>query len=408
MEKITYKIIIIFVGLPASGKSYTSSHIKQYLQWLGYNVKIFNCGDYRRQISGGGQDANFFNHNNKDNLKLRELFFNYSIFDLNTFFNLKGGDIGILDATNSTKVRRNKIVNFFSNFSYQKKIIFIENITSDQKIIDANILFKTMSPDYKKFSLQDMKSDFQKRLDYYKNIYETILDDENLNYIKIYNCGNKITFNNIYGFVETLLLNYLVNFRVHKRKIYISRHGESLYNLELRIGGNPDLSEDGYKYAEKIYKHISLNYKKDDIIIFTSNLKRTKLTAKWFINNGYNVKHRDILNEIDGGVCEHMTYEDIREKMPHLFNERKKDKFYFKYPEGESYYDLIIRLREFILEINRIEKPILIICHNAIVRTIYSYFFSIPYHEIPHLDVPLHELNCIENDKYMYSKKKII
>ena len=34
------------------------------------------------------------------------------MFDLNTYFIVKGGDIGILDATNSTKKRRNKIIKF--------------------------------------------------------------------------------------------------------------------------------------------------------------------------------------------------------------------------------------------------------------------------------------------------------
>jgi 6-phosphofructo-2-kinase/fructose-2,6-biphosphatase 2 len=408
MEKINYKIIIVFVGLPASGKSYTSFHIKQYLTWLGYNIQIFNCGNYRRKISGGGQDSSFFDNSNKENLKSRELYFNSTMFDLNTFLNLKNGDIGILDATNSTKERREKIINFFSNLYYEKKIIFLENITTDKEIIEQNILFKSNSPDYNNFSLEDMKSDFKKRLNYYEKRYDTISDEEKINYVKIYDCGSKVTFSNIYGYIETLLLNFLVNFRVSQKKIYISRHGESLYNLESRIGGDPDLTEEGYKYADKLYKHISLHYKKDDIIIFTSNLNRTKMTAKWFIKNGYNVKHREILNEIDGGICEHMTYEDIQKKMPRIFDERKKDKFLFKYPEGESYADLIIRLKEFILEINRIEKPILIICHNAIVRTIYSYYLNIPHKEIPYLDIPLHKLNCIENDKYFYSKKNIL
>ena len=407
MEKIDYKIIIVFVGLPASGKSYTSTHIKQYLTWLGYNINIFNCGNYRR-LSGEYQSANFFDHNNKSNMKKRDMYFYRAMFDLNTFLKVKNGDIGILDATNTTKNRREKILNFFSKFDYNKKILFLENITSDEKIINENILFKSNSPDYINYSLEDMKADFKKRLEYYRNIYESINDEENLNYIKIYNCGSKVTFNNIYGYIETLLLNYLINFRVCKKKIYISRHGQSLYNIESRIGGDPDLTDEGIKYADKLYKYISFHYKKEDIVIFTSNLKRTKRTAKYFINNGYQVKHREILNEIDGGICENMTYSEIKEKMPDIFNKRKENKFLFKYPQGESYSDLIIRLKEFILEINRIEKPILIICHNAIVRVLYSYFLNIKHQDIPYLEIPLHKLNVIENDKYLYTRKEII
>ncbi len=60
MDKLNYKLIIVFVGLPASGKSYTSIHIKKYLTWLGYNIKIFNCGNYRRQLSNKFHNAEFF------------------------------------------------------------------------------------------------------------------------------------------------------------------------------------------------------------------------------------------------------------------------------------------------------------------------------------------------------------
>ena len=35
-------------------------------------------------------------------------------------------------------------------------------------------------------------------------------------------------------------------------RIVISRHGESLYNLEQRIGGNPSLSESGHKYGVEL------------------------------------------------------------------------------------------------------------------------------------------------------------
>ena len=49
-------------------------------------------------------------------------------------------------------------------------------------------------------------------------------------------------------------------------------------------------------------------------MIFTSKLKRTKETAQLFIENGFHVKHMDILNEINGGICENMTYDEVKEK----------------------------------------------------------------------------------------------
>ena len=44
------------------------------------------------------------------------------------------------------------------------------------------------------------------------------------------------------------------------RTVYISRHGESMYNLDNRIGGNPNLSPRGRQYARALGSHInSLN-----------------------------------------------------------------------------------------------------------------------------------------------------
>lgn len=41
------------------------------------------------------------------------------------------------------------------------------------------------------------------------------------------------------------------------RVLYISRHGESLYNLENRIGGNPGLSPRGLRYAKALGSYMN-------------------------------------------------------------------------------------------------------------------------------------------------------
>lgn len=403
-----YKILLVFVGLPASGKSYTSFHIHQYFNWLGIKTKIYNCGNYRRNLCRNNQDALFFDNKNENYVKIRESYLHHALFDINYYFLKQNGKIAILDATNSTKIRRKKILKFFDIFGYNIKTIFIENITIDKNIIEKNILFKKNSKDYCNFSIEEMKKDFNQRLEFYKENYNSIEECEQLNYIKFFDCGRKVEYFNIEGLIECMLLTFLINFKVSTKQIYITRHGESLYNLEGKIGGDSDISEEGKKYSVKLYNYISLQFKPEDIIIFTSNLKRTINTAKLFIENNYNVIHKEVLNEINGGVCEHLTYDEVASNFPIIHSQRSIDKFNFKYPEGESYKDLIIRLKEFILELNRIEKPVLIICHNAIVRVLYSYFFSIEHKKIPHQNIPLHSLECISNDTYFYKKEKII
>jgi len=43
-----------------------------------------------------------------------------------------------------------------------------------------------------------------------------------------------------------------MNLHLTPRPVYMSRHGQSLFNLEDRVGGDPDLSPLGYKYANEL------------------------------------------------------------------------------------------------------------------------------------------------------------
>ena len=41
--------------------------------------------------------------------------------------------------------------------------------------------------------------------------------------------------------------------------IYLSRHGQSEYNLENKIGGDSNLSKDGELYSKKLEEYIKYN-----------------------------------------------------------------------------------------------------------------------------------------------------
>ena len=43
-----------------------------------------------------------------------------------------------------------------------------------------------------------------------------------------------------------------MNLHIYPRPIYLSRHGESQYNVDDKVGGDSDLSELGELYAEKL------------------------------------------------------------------------------------------------------------------------------------------------------------
>ena len=95
-----------------------------------------------------------------------------------------------------------------------------------------------------------------------------------------------------------------------------------------------------------------------------------------------------------------MTYEEIAEKLPAEADARKKDKLRYRYPQGESYLDVIQRLEPCILELERMQSPVLLIVHRAVARCLLSYFMDIDPNQIPHLEVPLHTVMKLQPKAY--------
>jgi hypothetical protein len=90
-------------------------------------------------------------------------------------------------------------------------------------------------------------------------------------FIQIFDLGNKVVLNNINGYFQAKIVPFLVNLHLHDRPIFISRHGQSQYNLEDRIGGDSGITDRGEKYAVALAKFFAKMVKEDD------NLKKTKL-----------------------------------------------------------------------------------------------------------------------------------
>jgi broad specificity phosphatase PhoE len=75
------------------------------------------------------------------------------------------------------------------------------------------------------------------------------------------------------------------------------------------------------------------------------------------------------LNELNTGACEGMTKEEIREKMPLEFEARETDKLAYRYPGGgESYLDVIERVRPLIVELERLRNSVIGKRKNYILR----------------------------------------
>jgi 6-phosphofructo-2-kinase len=187
------KLVIIMVGLPARGKSYITRKLQRYLSWQQHDARVFNVGNRRRVVAGSvagldvhptipprspkpidaptqaahillngidptaqeavvdgeqtnsestvqarsasmDQSAVFFDPNNTIASQIREQVAMETLEELLTFLLEQGGSVGILDATNSTIARRQKLFTKIKEREPKLGILFIESVCQDEKV----------------------------------------------------------------------------------------------------------------------------------------------------------------------------------------------------------------------------------------------------------------------------------
>jgi len=180
------------------------------------------------------------------------------------------------------------------------------------------------------------------------------------------------------------------------KNLYLIRHGETYFNLEDRIGGDSDLTENGVAQARKLAEYFK---KKKIPLIFTSLKKRTIQSAEPLEDTQENCTIIPLaeFNEIDSGICECMSYEEIRRKMPEVYSARKKDKYNYIYPGGEGYITMRERINKGIKKALYLSNPsdnIIIIGHRAANRMILSHFLFRRQEDVPYIYIP--------QDKFYY------
>jgi len=171
----------------------------------------------------------------------------------------------------------------------------------------------------------------------------------------------------------------------HLSTIYLSRHGESINNLYGRIGGDKGLSERGQVYAKELSNYVN-SLKLPGLKVWTTQYRRTQQTAE-HIEAPKHIK--TALGEICAGDHDDMTYEEIAEKFPVEFALRDADKLCYRYPNGESYLDVVQRIQP-ILQTIKEEDNLLIISHQATLRCLLTMILGYPSQDLPYLKVPLH------------------
>jgi broad specificity phosphatase PhoE len=367
------------------------------------------------------------------------------------------------------------------------------------------------------------------KVKHYARMYVTLQDDgseDDLSYIKLYNYGGKVITNRMHGYLRMRIAQFLTTVHTTPHVIYLSRHGQSEYNVMGKIGGNPPLSTAGEEYARRLGKWVPDNICRTPdgrpikSRLWTSSLQRTILTAEhiphplipcrelfdaygneihsssslvladgWrghpssptadgVVSFGIMPTHPATLaatlaadasrglgkmptppsplpsrmpseatladppalklehsesgpassepptepSELDGvlhseelweqmsprvyrnldeifaGEYEGMSYEDIERLMPEEASLRSMDKIGYRYPRGESYFDILARLDPLVHEMESYREPVLIVSHQAVLRVLYAYLMAKPRSSAPKIEIPLHTIMKITYD----------
>jgi 6-phosphofructo-2-kinase len=386
------------------------------------------------------QSADFFDPENTRAAQIREQCAMETLDDLLDYILKGSGSVGIFDATNSTLARRKQIMDRVrERAGPELNVLFVESLCTDQNLLESNMRLKLSGPDYQDKDPHAALADFKKRVAIYEKNYVPIGDyeeDHNMPYVKMVDVGRKMISHQIKGFLAGQAVYYLLNFNLAPRMIWITRHGESMDNVAGRIGGDSDLSENGEKYAKAISRFINHQRKdwairqadkmanthfpplqgdhtppnpyfshEDDqhnFCVWTSMLKRSIQSAQHFCDEDYEVKQMRMLDELNAGIMEGLTYDEIRTKYAEEYLRRRRDKLAYRYPGpgGEGYLDVINRIRPVIVELERMTDHCLLVTHRSVARVLLAYFQGLKREDVADLDCPLGMLYQLEPKPY--------
>lgn len=152
-------------------------------------------------------------------------------------------------------------------------------------------------------------------------------------------------------------------------KLYVARHGQTLWNLEDKVCGRTDLplTELGQDQAQLLAQRTK--ELKIDLIISSPMLRARQTAAPAAEQHGLEVLTDDRLIEQNYGIYEGVSRFDDG----FLGNKRH---FAYRYPGGESMMDVAYRVYSLLEEIKGkyTGKNVLLVCHGGVCRVIRTYF----------------------------------
>ena len=161
-------------------------------------------------------------------------------------------------------------------------------------------------------------------------------------------------------------------------EVIFIRHGETDFNkAKLYFGhSDPDLNATGMEQLRNTRFLLEKREKTPDIV-FSSDLKRCTQSMEIL---GIDKKVEKILTEelreLNFGIFEGKTYEEIKNEYPDKVEEMRNDWRNFKVDKGESINEMMLRTAKKMDEIisGHKDKKILVVAHAGVIQALISYY----------------------------------
>jgi Fructose-2,6-bisphosphatase len=165
-------------------------------------------------------------------------------------------------------------------------------------------------------------------------------------------------------------------------RIFIVRHANKefgdYYNDKLKHQDSP-LSDEGVEKAKKLLDYFK--YENVDKIIASEYLRAFQ-TAKYIAENkGLEIVRDKRLNEIDNGIIEALSDEEIKVKYPDFWNDFFTYSKDVRFPEGETGEEVKKRQDDLLEELKKDNKNVLLVSHEGYIRLLMCNLLQIPVYK---------------------------
>jgi len=179
-------------------------------------------------------------------------------------------------------------------------------------------------------------------------------------------------------------------------KLILIRHGETEWSYQKRYCGltDIDLNEIGRRQARKLLKRLS---REKIHKVYSSDMKRTLQFAKMVFKDTP-VEQLLHLREINFGIFEGLTYQDVMAKYPQVYRKWLENPLDIIIPQGESLNSLAGRVRKALRRIlsQDSNKTVAVFTHGGPIRVILCDILKVDLKEIWQIEQELASISMIE------------